>query len=102
MKLRPLGDQVIVKKIEEEKEEKTTDSGIVIPKTVEDDKKHPEKGIVKAVGPGRKLESGKMSEMGVEEGDEILFNKSFGEVYMEVDGDELMPINIQDVIAVIE
>ena len=72
MKLRPLHDRVIVKRIEEEEK---TSGGIIIPDTA---KEKPQEGKVIAVGKGKILDNGKVSPMAVEKGDRILFGKYSG------------------------
>ena len=70
MKLRPLGDHVIVKPL---KEDEITKSGIVLPDTV--DKEKPEKGEVIAIGPGKILDNGQRAAMSVKVGDKVVFKK---------------------------
>ena len=72
MKLKPLGDRLIIKVVEEEE---TTASGIVLPDTA---KEKPQKGKVVAVGKGRVDDNGKRIALDVEEGDEVLYSKYGG------------------------
>ena len=72
MKLRPLQDRIIVKRIEEEGK---TAGGIFIPETA---KEKPQKGTVVAVGPGKLLDSGKRCALAVAKGDEVLYGKYAG------------------------
>ena len=83
MKLRPLHDRVIVKRLEEERK---TASGIVIPDTAAE---KPDQGEVLAIGPGKKNEDGKVSPVDVKVGDTVLFGKYSGTT-VKVDGDELL------------
>ena len=93
MNLKPLGDRVIVKAIEEEE---TTASGIVLPDTA---KEKPQKGKVVAVGEGSWDEDGeKRIPLDVAEGDEVLYSK-YGGTEVKVDGDELLVLRESDVLA---
>ena len=74
MKLKPLGDRLIVKAIEEEE---TTASGIVLPDTA---KEKPQRGKVVAVGPGKLLDNGKRGELSVAVGDEVIYGKYSGQL----------------------
>jgi chaperonin GroES len=96
MKLKPLGDRLIVKAIEEEE---TTQSGIVLPDTA---KEKPQKGKVIAVGLGRYDEDGeKRIPLDVSEGDEVLYSK-YGGTEIKVDGEELLVLRESDVLAKVE
>ena len=93
MKLKPLGDRVIVKAIEEEE---TTASGIVLPDTA---KEKPQRGKVVAAGDGRWDEDGeKRIPLDVAEGDEVLYSK-YGGTEVTVEGDELLVLRESDVLA---
>jgi chaperonin GroES len=92
MKLKPLGDRLIVRAIEEEE---TTASGIVLPDTA---KEKPQRGKVLAVGPGKLLDSGERAEIGVKEGDEVLFGKYAG-TEIKVDGEEIKILRESDILA---
>ena len=92
MKLKPLGDRLIVRAIEEEE---TTASGIVLPDTA---KEKPQRGKVLAVGPGKLLDSGERAEIGVKEGDEVLFGKYSG-TEIKVDGEEIKILRESDILA---
>lgn len=94
MKLRPLHDRVIVKRIEEE--EKTA-GGIIIPDTA---KEKPQQGQVIAVGKGRLLEKGDIVPPIVKEGDRVLFAKYAG-TDVKVDGDELLIMREDDILAIV-
>lgn len=95
MKLRPLHDRIIVKRLEGE--EKTA-GGLFIPDTA---KEKPQKGEVIAVGNGKKNDEGKSSPLDVKVGDSILFGKYAG-TEVKLDGDEFLMMREDDVLAVIE
>ena len=95
MKIRPLHDRIIVKRLEEERK---TASGIVIPDTAAE---KPDQGEVQAVGKGKILEDGNVRALDVKVGDKILFGKYSG-TEVKVDGDELLVMREEDVMAVIE
>ena len=92
LKLKPLGDRLIVRAIEEEE---TTASGIVLPDTA---KEKPQRGRVISVGPGKLLDSGERAAIGVAEGDEILFGKYSG-TEIKVDGEEIKILRESDILA---
>ena len=93
MKLKPLGDRLIVKALEEEE---TTSSGIVLPDTA---KEKPQKGKVIAVGDGAWDEDGeKRIPLDVAEGDEVLYSK-YGGTEVTIDGDDLLVLRESDVLA---
>ena len=95
MKIRPLHDRVIVKRLEEERK---SPGGIVIPDTATE---KPIFGKVVAVGKGKILENGKIRPLDVKVGDKILFGKYSG-TEVKMDGDELVVMREEDVMAVIE
>ncbi len=95
MKLRPLADRLVVKPLEQEEEKR---GGIIIPDTA---KEKPEKGEVVEVGPGKLDENGKRVAPEVKKGDRVLFGKYAG-TEIKVDGQELMILREEDVMAVIE
>ena len=95
MKIRPLHDRVIVKRIEDERK---TAGGIVIPDTAAE---KPDQGEVLAVGPGKADDSGKIRPLGVKVGDRVLFGKYSGNT-VKVDGDELLVMREEDIMGVIE
>ena len=95
MKIRPLQDRILVKRVEEEAK---TSGGIIIPDSA---KEKPQEGLVVAVGPGKRLESGEIAELGVTAGDRILFSKYAG-TDVNVDGDEHIIIREDDVLAIYE
>ena len=96
MKLKPLGDRLIVKAIEEEE---TTASGIVLPDTA---KEKPQRGEVIAVGDGRYDEDGdKRIPLDVQAGDKVLYSK-YGGTEIKVEGEDLLVLRESDVLAKIE
>ena len=96
MKLKPLGDRLIVRPVEEEE---TTASGIVLPDTA---KEKPQKGQVVAAGDGRWDEDGeKRIPLDVSEGDEILYSK-YGGTDITIDGEDLLVLRESDVLAKVE
>ncbi len=95
MKLKPLGDRLIVRPVEEEE---TTASGIVLPETA---KEKPQKGQVVAVGDGAIAEDGTRRPLDVSEGDEVLYSK-YGGTDITVDGEELLVLRESDVLARVE
>jgi len=95
MKIKPLHDRVIVKRIEEED---TTKGGIIIPDSA---KEKPIEGRVVAVGSGKVLDNGKMQPLQVKEGDRILFGKYAG-TEIKIDGEETLIMREDDIIAIVE
>ena len=95
MKIRPLHDRVIVKRIDEERK---TASGIGIPDTAAE---KPDQGEVLAVGKGKKTDEGKLIALDVKVGDKILFGKYSGQT-VKVKGDELLVMREEDIMGVIE
>ena len=95
MKIRPLHDRVIVKRLEEERK---TASGIVIPDAAAE---KPDQGEVIAVGPGKRDENGKHVALDVTVGDRILFGKYAGQT-VKVAGDELLVMREEDIMGVVE
>ena len=94
MKLRPLHDRIIVKRLEEERK---TAGGIVIPDTAAE---KPSTGEVVAAGPGKTDESGKLLSMGVKVGDKILFGKYSGQEF-KMEGGDYLHMREDDVIGVL-
>ena len=92
MKLKPLGDRLIVRAIEEEE---TTASGIVLPDTA---KEKPQKGKVLAVGDGRVDDSGKRIPLDVKEGEEVLYSK-YGGTEIKIGTDDVLILRESDVLA---
>ena len=95
MKIRPLHDRVIVKRLEEER---TSPGGIVIPDSATE---KPSQGKVIATGKGKILEDGKVRALDVKVGDKILFGKYSG-TEVKIDGEELLVMREEDIMAVIE
>ncbi|MFA5663956.1 co-chaperone GroES [Castellaniella sp.] len=95
MALRPLHDRVIVKRLDNER---TTASGIVIPESAAE---KPDQGEVLAVGPGKKTEDGKVIPVDLKVGDKVLFGKYAGQS-VKVDGEEVLVIREEEVLAVIQ
>jgi chaperonin GroES len=95
MKLRPLHDRVIVKRMEQETK---TASGIVIPDAAAE---KPDQGEVLAVGAGKRNDKGDLIAMNVKVGDRVLFGKYSGQT-VKVDGDELLVMREEDLFAVVE
>ena len=95
MKLRPLHDRVIVKRVEEEEK---TSGGIIIPDAA---KEKPQQGKIIAVGKGKILENGKVSPLAVKKGDRILFGKYAG-TDIEIEGEEHLIMREDDILAIIK
>jgi len=95
MKIRPLQDRVIVKRIAEEEK---TKGGIIIPDTA---KEKPQEGKVVAVGKGKTNEDGKLIPLEVKVGDKILFGKYSGSE-IKIDGDEHLIMREEDILGVVE
>jgi len=95
MKVRPLHDRVIVKRVEEEAK---TKGGIIIPDTA---KEKPVEGKVVAVGKGKILENGNLQPLEVKKGDKILFGKYAG-TEINIEGDEHLIMREDDIVAIVE
>ena len=95
MKVRPLHDRVIVKRVEEDEK---TKGGIIIPDTA---KEKPIEGKVVAVGKGKILENGNQQPLEVKKGDKILFGKYAG-TEINIEGDEHLIMREDDIVAIIE
>jgi len=94
MAFRPLGDRVLIKRVEEEEK---TKGGIIIPDTA---KEKPQEGKVIAVGPGARDENGKLIPLDVKKGDRILFGKWSG-TEVKIDGEDLLIMKESDVLGVL-
>ena len=94
MKMKPLGDRIIVKRLEAE--EKTA-GGIVLPDTA---KEKPREGKVTSVGPGKTLDSGEKGKMQVKKGDRVLFT-SYAGTEVDMDGEEYLIMPEEDVLAIV-
>ncbi|MDQ7835177.1 MAG: co-chaperone GroES [Humidesulfovibrio sp.] len=95
MKLKPLNDRVLVKRLESEE---VTAGGIIIPDSA---KEKPQRGKVIAAGPGKLDESGKLVKMAVKAGDMVLFTKYAG-TEIKVDGEEHLVLREEDILAIVE
>jgi chaperonin GroES len=95
MKIQPLHDRILVKRIDEEEK---TKGGIIIPDTA---KEKPQEGKVIAVGKGRVLDDGKVHDLAVRKGDKILFSKYAG-TEIKLEGEEHIIIREDDVLAILE
>ena len=95
MSFRPLGDRVVVRRVEEEAK---TKGGIIIPDTA---KEKPQEGEVVAVGPGARDEDGKRIPMDVKAGDRILFGKWSG-TEVKIDGEDLIIMKESDVLGIVD
>ena len=94
MAFRPLGDRVLVRRVEEEQK---TKGGIIIPDTV---KEKPQEGEIIAVGPGARDESGKVQPLDVKTGDRILFGKWSG-TEIKLEGEDLLIMKESDILGII-
>jgi chaperonin GroES len=95
MRIKPLGDRVLIEPLHEERKK----GGIILPDTVE--KERPEKGKIIAVGPGRIDDNGKKVPMNIKRGDKVLFTK-YGPNEIKVDDKEYLIAREEDILAVIE
>ena len=95
MKIRPLQDRVLVKRVEEDQK---TKGGIIIPDSA---KEKPIEGVVIAVGKGKVASDGKLIKMDIKEGDKILFNKYAG-TDVKIDGEEFVIMREDDIVGAIE
>ena len=94
MKIKPLGERVVIELLESEEK---TKSGIVLPDTA---KEKPQTGKVLAVGTGKRLENGKVIPLEVKPGDTVLFAKYAG-TEVKIDGEEYMVLKENDILAVV-
>lgn len=95
MEIRPLHDRVVIKRLEQERK---TAAGIVIPDTAGE---KPDQGEVIAVGPGKRLEDGRLSPLGVKVGDRVLFAKYAGTT-VKIEGEERLVMREDDILCVVE
>ena len=95
MKIRPLHDRVIVKRLEEERK---TASGIVIPDSATE---KPDTGEVIAIGTGKILEDGKVRPLDVKKGDKVLFGKYSGQS-VKIEGEEMLVMREEDIMGVLD
>ena len=96
MKLRPLHDRVVVRRSEEEKK---TAGGIVLPGSAAE---KPNQGEVLAVGPGKALENGEVRALAVKVGDKVVFGPYSGSNTVKVDGEDLLVMAENEILAVLE
>lgn len=94
LKIRPLGEKVLVKRVEAEDK---TAGGIVLPDTA---KEKPKRGVVQAVGDGKLLDSGKRSALQLKKGDQVLFS-SYAGTEIKVDGEEFLIMDEGDILAIV-
>jgi len=94
MKIRPLHDRVIVKRLEEDRK---SAGGIIIPDNAAE---KPDQGEVMAIGPGKLLDDGKVRALDVKVGDRVLFGKYSGTT-VKIDGNELLVMREEDIMGVI-
>jgi chaperonin GroES len=94
-KVRPLGEKILVKRLEAEEK---TKGGIILPDSA---KEKPQQGTVMAVGDGKLLNDGTRSTIQVKKGDTVVFN-SYAGTDIKIDGEELMLMNESDVLAIID
>ena len=94
MKIRPLGERILLKRIEEEDKSK---GGIIIPDSA---KEKPQEGKVVAVGKGRMLDDGKMVPLEIKKGDRVLFGKYSG-TEVKIEGEEHLIVKEDDILGVI-
>ncbi len=95
LNIRPLGDKVIVKRVEAEE---TTAGGIVLPDSAQE---KPKRGIIMATGNGRLLDDGTRSDMQVKKNDEVLFT-SYAGTEVKVDGEEYMIMDESDILGIVD
>ena len=94
MAFRPLGDRVVIRRVEEEAK---TKGGIIIPDTA---KEKPQEGEIIAVGPGGRDDSGKLTPLDVKAGDKVLFGKWSG-TEVKIDGQDLLIMKESDILGVV-
>jgi chaperonin GroES len=94
-KVRPLGDKILLKRLEAETK---TKSGIVLPETA---KEKPKRGTVIAVGDGKLLDSGERAKFQVKKGDEVIF-ASYAGTEIKIDNDEYLVLSEDEVLAIVE
>jgi len=94
-RIRPLGDKVIVKRVEAEE---VTAGGIVLPDTA---KEKPKRGVIQAVGNGRLLDSGERSTMQVKKSDEVIFT-SYAGTEIKIEGEDYLIMDESDILGIID
>ncbi len=95
MNVRPIGDRIIVQRVEADQK---TKGGIVLPDTA---KEKPKEGKVVAVGPGKVLDNGETSSMSLNEGDKVIFT-SYAGTEVKLDGEDYLIMKEDDILAVLE
>lgn len=95
VKVRPLGDKVLIKRLEAET---VTSGGIVLPDSA---KEKPKRGRIQAVGEGKMLDTGERAKLTVKKGDEVLFT-SYAGTEIKLDGEEFIIMDESDILAVLE
>ncbi|MBI5762494.1 MAG: co-chaperone GroES [Planctomycetes bacterium] len=95
VKVRPLGDKVLIKRLEAES---VTAGGIVLPDSA---KEKPKRGRIQAVGEGKMLDTGERAKLTVKKGDEVLFT-SYAGTEIKLDGEEFIIMDESDILAVLE
>ncbi|MBK8574472.1 MAG: co-chaperone GroES [Elusimicrobia bacterium] len=95
VKIRPLGDRVLVKALEKDKQER---GGLIIPDTA---KEKPQEGEVMATGKGKMSDEGKLLMMDVKVGDKILYGKYSG-TEIKIDGDEYLIMHQEDILGILD
>src|ERR671939_480813 len=96
MKIRPLGDRIVVRRLESEEK---TPGGILLPDTA---KKKPQRGRVLAVGPGKMLKDGTRRPLQVKEGDTVLFTSWAGDEFKQRQAENILLMREEDVLAVVD
>lgn len=94
-KLRPLADKILVKRLEAESK---TKSGIVLPDSA---KEKPKRGTIISLGDGKRLDNGERAPFNVKKGDQVIFT-SYAGTEIKIDGEELMIMSEDDILAVVE
>jgi chaperonin GroES len=95
LKVRPLNDRIVVKRLEAEEK---TKGGIVIPDTA---KEKPKEGVVKSLGNGKLLDNGERAPLQVKENDRVIFS-SYAGTEIKIDGEEYLIMSEDDVLAIVE
>lgn len=96
MEIKPLGDRVVIKQLEAENK---TKGGIVLPDTA---KEKPQEGKVVAVGKGKVLDNGTIQPLEVKVGDKVLYGKYSGNEITTKEGEELLIVKEEDILAIIK